>query len=424
MATTSSVRELYPHEARWEEIERLVQDILAYRIDGQSVVLFPWVAGGAYELGAVIGSMPGSSKTLLGASVLNDQAWSHAKLSIPSNASCTPEVGDGLAAANFLEIQKVKGEAQNVKTILGIGVTATIATTDPSAGKRGGQRACISLKRYDGMHRIVLRFRHSSEYAGTQSEKRKFQSQLIDLAVLNLIAESLGIPQVPFLPEYQLTVEHGELVPAEGGEELRAELVGAANISLEQRVLIIEPDGSLHDESYLSPEKHTLIPCSANPFTPSHDQIAQHVAASGRAPVFVISNWNAEKGEVSKADVERRARGFIGRWPVALVQGMGEFLKMAEAFGCDFAIGGDTAMRIFLPQYCEAFGGSTNVYARLKSTGVTFTVFPRHDRFGRLRSRESVPSMYQDLFIDAPDVISRFSSTAIRKTAGLSASGN
>lgn len=424
MTTQTSLQHLLPHETRWGEIERIVSDILEYQIDGQNVVLFPWVAGGAYELGAVIGSIPGSSKTLLGAAVLNDQDWSHGKLSFPATSSCTPEVGDGLAAANFLEIQKVKGESHNVKTILGIGVTATIATSNPDAGKRGGQRACISLRRYDGTRRVTLRFQHSSELTGTQREKRKFQSQLIDLVVLNLIAESLGITQVPLYPEYRLSLEEGELVQTSEGQEIRAHLVGQDTLLAERDFLLIEADGSVHEQGYLSPQKHVLIPCSANPFTPSHDEIARHLAEAGRSPVFVINGSNAEKGAVDDEELARRARGFIGRWPVVLLRGKGEFLKMAEAFACDFAIGGDTAMRIFLPRYCEEFGGGDNVYARFKATGVRFTVFPRHDRFGRLRAKEAVPSMYQDLFIDAPDVIPRFSSTAVRKTARLPQAGN
>ncbi|MCB0325610.1 MAG: hypothetical protein KDD69_18640, partial [Bdellovibrionales bacterium] len=66
-----------PHLERWDEIEALVRRILDYRIrraadaEGAPVVLFPWSAGGAFELGSVIGSVPGSSGTLLGSSVLN-----------------------------------------------------------------------------------------------------------------------------------------------------------------------------------------------------------------------------------------------------------------------------------------------------------------------------------------------------------------
>ena len=420
----NAIQQLLPHLNRWDDIERLARQILEFRIDGtngpEPVVMFPWVAGGGFELGAVIGSLPGSSGTLLGSAVLNDQDWSHAKLSFQIDKSCTPQVGDGLAAANFLEIQRTKGPACNVKRIIGLGVTATIATTDPQAGKRGGQRVCVSIRRFDGTRRIVMRFKHSSEYApeaGDQRDKRKLQSQLCDLAALNMVAFVLGLEQVPFLPEYEVTMEEGELVQSENGLIVKPYDVGVWEIDAGFDVLVIDTDGTVQPKSWLEPRKHVLIPSSANPFTPAHDEMALHLSGAtsgGAEPVFLINTANAEKGGVSLEEVLRRARGFIGRWPVAIVRGMSQFVVMAEELGCDFAVGADTATRIFLPKYCEEFGGNLNVYARLKATGIAFTLFPRIDSHGRLRTIEDVPSMFRDLFVPAPDVISRFSSSAVR----------
>ena len=422
----NELQRLLPHLNRWDEIVELIRNILNYRITGpkgdEPVVLFPWSAGGGYEIGSVIGVVPGSSSTLLGSAVLNSQDWSHGKLSQEFEQSCCSEFADAMASANFLEIQRTKGDAFNIKRIVGIAITATIATTNPDAGKRGGQRAYISIRRDDGIRRVAIRFQHSSEYEGNQEDKRKLQSQIIDLVTLNLVAESLGIPQVPLLDSYRLTLDEGQVVPVEGGFLIDAVKVGVwqqQQLDADSQVLAISAAGEILEEDFLNPLSHTLIPCSANPFTPAHDEMAIHIAKSGRVPVFVINTTNAEKGSVELDEVLRRARAFVGRWPVIILRDMGAFVTMAEKFYCDFAIGADTATRIFLPQYCDAYGGLDNVYARLKATGVSFTVFPRLDARGRLQTRDSVPSMFQDLFGDAPDIISRVSSTAIRQAAQL-----
>ncbi|MCB0324067.1 MAG: hypothetical protein KDD69_10855, partial [Bdellovibrionales bacterium] len=121
----------------------------------------------------------------------------------------------------------------------------------------------------------------------------------------------------------------------------------------------------------------------------------------------------------TREETLRRAGAFLGRWPVLVVSDMPAFVTMAEAFHCSFALGADTATRIFLPHYCEAFGGPIGAYTRLKQSGVRFLLFSRLDSFGRLRTRADVPSLFQDLFDEAPEFLHRFSSTAVRTASGI-----
>jgi len=425
---------LGPLDARWPEVKSLIERIRDARIEGEHrASIVPTVAGCSFQLAGAIGSVVGTSGTLPLSVVSNDMDLTRSLVQFDINGFCEPEVAHALAAHGYFELASAKGPDFPLTSIFGIGITGAIASREPEAGKRGGHRVYISLKRSDRTVSFGLKFRHGSELGvSDQDGLRRYQSQLSDVTALNLVAGSLGVDMMP-LPRNEFI----ESVSGEGWlpkdwlpkpEEFRY----ARAADLNSMGVLISPAGgfTLIDAveplkaGLLEPGKHVLIPTSADPFTPGHDAMAREIKklrVAGRGnliPVFVLNKTNAEKRKTTDQVVLDRARACFGRWPVLVLwqEDMRFFVEMARRLKLDIAVGGDTPPRIFDPKYCENWGGPLAVYTVLKAQGVKFYVFPREDKFGRLQDCRSIPTYAQDdeLFVPVPHFLNRWSSTKAR----------
>lgn len=424
----------------WLPISDLIARIRDFTRDGQRISIIPTVAGCSYGLAGAIGSVVGTSGTLPMSIVSNDMDVTRQLTQFEiTGGFCEPEVADALAAHGFYSFGAAKGPSVPLTSIFGIGVTGAIASRDPKAGARGGHRVFISLKTSANTHGVGIKFRHGSELdVQDQNALRRYQSQVADLAALNLIASALELPQF-FLPkttfiesvilgDEQIAL-HEKPHPGDGvGLKVTAVMRGPSAIEAGEQASLFDAQGNKQPLSYLKPGRHVLLPSNANPFTPGHDAMALEVKklkVPGRGeltPVFTLTAANAEKGKVGNEEILARARQFSGRWPVLLLhdERMQYFVQMAERFKCDFAVGGDTPTRIFRPKYCAEYGGPQGVYAELKAMGVKFYVFPRADEYGRMSDVASIPSFARDesLFVPVPHFLNPWSSTQARAAQG------
>ncbi|MDD2942447.1 MAG: hypothetical protein PHC51_05700 [bacterium] len=432
-----------PFEDRdvWHQVVNLVALIRDYRIPeaNEGVVFCPDYAGGAYTLPRVIGCVPGISSFFLGASCLNDTRLSTRDFTWSPERFVTGNFSDSLAVSNFLALHKLLGATVNPKRIVGMGISANIASTEVNAGKKGGQRVCVSARTSRSLVRVEISFKHSSDshYGGAGQELiREYQDQICALTAVNLLADMYGLEKVPMRDKWGITVTCGSVEPGDTGLVIAGQtmmvddlLPRNANVTwydvhginqgsglcLGSAALGMSWTGNACWHDYAILKKVVLIPVSANPFTPAHDEMGLVMRSRGFTPVFVIGAHNAEKGEIDREELIRRASQFIGRWPVVVTKQMSTYFQMSKYIGTRFAIGGDTAVRIFEPLYCESHGGLRQVYDGLKERGVRFYVFPRPGSTIGMLSADSVPDEFQDLFENLPCLLNvEFSSSVVR----------
>lgn len=432
----------FEDSAVWQSVVSLVEAIRDYHFAGtnEGVVICPDYAGGGYTLPRVIGCVPGISSFFLGASCLNDRRLSTRDFTWSPDRFVSGEFSDSLAVSNFLSLHKLLGTQVNLKRIVGVGITANIASTDVNAGQKGGQRVCVSARTSAKLLRVELLFKHSSDshYCGaSQDIIREYQDQICALAAVNLIANVLELENVCLPAHWGVSATCGSI--EQMGNEIR--IIGqsiavsdmlpsnanatwfdihgnnrGSGLCLGSSAFGMSWTGSMTWDDYCSNNNVVLIPVSANPFTPAHDEMGVTMLRRGFAPVFVLGAHNAEKGFVPRDELTARANQFIGRWPVIVTHQLETFFQMSKYIGTKFAIGGDTAVRIFDPRYCNAFGGEDAVYKELMDRGVRFYVFPRVQADNVTVSSTDVPHSYQSLFEDLPCLLNlEFSSSLVRE---------
>jgi len=190
---------------------------------------------------------------------------------------------------------------------------------------------------------------------------------------------------------------------------------------LQKRVRCVEFCGS--ELVVDAPRRHHIIlPGSFNPLHEGHRRLLEVAQKTKGLPgFFEISVLNADKGMLSKSEVERRVEQFTSTGlPVTLtVEPI--FTQKAELFkDCVFVVGYDTAVRLVMPKY---YGNSkANMFVefeKLRQKGCSFLVAGRKDEAGgfKLLKNVDIPVEIQDLFTGIPESEFRkdISSTELRK---------
>lgn len=144
----------------------------------------------------------------------------------------------------------------------------------------------------------------------------------------------------------------------------------------------VDADGAVRAR----PRPAALLPGSFNPLHFGHIALAE--AAAGRLGVevdFELSVSNADKAELSLAEVQRRVAQFRGLAPVWVTRAA-NFEAKADIFpGAVFVLGYDTAVRVIDPKYYGGGAGRDVVLRKLLESGCRFVIGGRLDAGGEFR---------------------------------------
>jgi hypothetical protein len=151
----------------------------------------------------------------------------------------------------------------------------------------------------------------------------------------------------------------------------------------------------------LGPKPVALLSGSFNPLHRGHVKLARAAGRHLGVEVhFELSVVNADKPELPREEVERRAAQFAGVGPVWVTRAP-TFAAKAELFpGAAFVLGWDTAVRVIDPKY---YGGEVRRDAALRSLverGCRLVVGGRVDASGAFRTwGGGVESEFAGLFV-------------------------
>ena len=187
------------------------------------------------------------------------------------------------------------------------------------------------------------------------------------------------------------------------------------------RAVTVAPEGPLTEGA---PRRHVVLAGSFDPLHEGHERLAAAAAAILARPfAFEISVLNVEKPPLPARDLAERLGQFRGRHAVIVTRAP-TFVEKSDAMpGTAFAIGYDTAVRLFEERFyppadVDVPGSSIlTALARIRSNGCSFAVAGRLIE-GRYRTLSdlTVPCGYEDMFTGIPETAFRedISSTDIR----------
>jgi hypothetical protein len=179
--------------------------------------------------------------------------------------------------------------------------------------------------------------------------------------------------------------------------------------------ITLGPDGSQHVDE---PPRGPLLSGAFNPLHAGHLGMAAAAARLSGAPaVFELAVRNADKGELTEAEVARRAAQFVGRAPL-LLSTAPLFSQKARLYpGATFVLGYDTAVRLLDPRYYGGADGLLVALNEIRAAGCHILVAGRvvDGRFHTLADL-NIPPCYEDLVAPIPEELFRadISSTDLR----------
>jgi hypothetical protein len=145
----------------------------------------------------------------------------------------------------------------------------------------------------------------------------------------------------------------------------------------------LEPGGAVR----VGPAPPALLSGSFNPLHRGHVGLARAAARHLGAEVhFELSVANADKPELPREEVERRAAQFAGVGPVWVTRAP-TFVAKAELFpGAAFVLGWDTAVRVIDPKYYGGESGRDAALRAMLERGCRLVVGGRVDASGAFRT--------------------------------------
>jgi hypothetical protein len=345
-------------------------------------------------------SVAGSSRTVLEATDRYAvSSLSHLLGGGQPESFVSVETAEAMARQAYERAIQLDG-TQNTTFLLGVGCTATIAT---SYEKRGEHHCALAIQSSEGITTYDLRMKKGFR-------DRLGEEILIGRLLIRAILSACGLRQ-------SLPLEFA------AGEKLRENHQSHTDpldhlLSHQVYTVTIYPDGS---QAANHPVAGGIVSGAFHPLHQGHEKLAEAASSFlGLPVVFELPIVNADKGMLTIVEVKQRLQQFRGKHTIVLSRAP-LFSDKAGLFpGCVFVVGYDTAVRLISPHY---YGGESGMHVALKtirSAGCRFLVAGRmvHERFHTL-SDISLPPAFQDLFTELPETCFRadISSTEIREAS-------
>lgn len=177
-----------------------------------------------------------------------------------------------------------------------------------------------------------------------------------------------------------------------------------------------------------SPERAVVLAGSFRPLHRAHRtllSVATDIAGNDTLPCFEISLHNVEKATIAKDDLIERIAQFSHCSDVVILTCAATFLEKARLMpGATFAIGYDTAIRLFDDRFYQASNDavspSLRAMSEIRSLGCRFIVGGRHDAGGEFKTLHDIdfPHQLSDMLTAIPqnDFADPISSTHIRRS--------
>jgi nicotinamide mononucleotide (NMN) deamidase PncC len=367
-----------------------------------------WVlglTGGGSQAAAQLLSVPGASRAILEVLVPYHPHALVEFLGHPPAQFCSADTSREMAERAQ---ERARWLAPGEKTF-GLGCTASLASDRP---KRGEHRIFVSVAGGDEVRTWSL-------VLSKGARERAGEEAIAAALVLHAMATSLGLSALPPLP---LLEDESLAAPTAIAAPWQAS-AGTA--------LFFSEDGQFQPAAVWQPDRPmTLGPGAFNPLHGGHVRLVEAAGRLTGLPVaFEMSVTNVDKPDLTTPEIRRRLGQFAGHAAVWLTS-LPRFVDKALFFpGAIFAIGADTAVRLFDPRYYDrGLEGMLAAFAFLRDRGCRFLVAGRADASGEWLGLENLPLPpgLCDLFCAIPPQVFRLdiSSTLLRaRTEPPSSSG-
>ncbi len=326
--------------------------------------------------------VPGSSNTIIGNELLYHQSQVERFIHFLPDRFVSKDVALRLAAEAHArarrEVEKMEGSR---RPVIGLGMTATVATDRP---KHGQHRVHIAA-RSDGA------FHYLSAVLKKGYRNRMEEGILCDRLALSVLLKAAGIDK-PSVPGNGLRIlDEVEFDPAGLGPH------GPGTWHTND-VIIWPGDKIQHynenpsENSDLRTDTHLIYPGSFDPLHGGHEAVADLAEQmTGLRVVFQMSGYHPVKGKIPTEEIMRRAAQFSHRKPVLLIRRAGLYIHKARHLrGFPFLLGVDAVMGLLDPKYYGGPMGLLEMLADFDRLGTRFYVVGRKVK-GRFMTLDDVP---------------------------------
>ncbi len=293
--------------------------------------------GGSAAIPALV-TLPGASAVVLEAIVPSAREATDALLGGQQDSYCSSRAARRLAMAAW---ERCRGHGAAIDAAVGVGCTASLATTVP---KRGDHRIVVAVQTLSETSVATLGL---VKGARSRSEEEKIAATHILSHLGAIVGSSPSADEqlATLLRTEERVVLERQPAPA----DWQAILSGTSG-----RVRLAGPDAR---QLPAPPGGEAIFPGSFDPLHDGHRAMARIGARITGLPVaYELSIRNVEKPALDYLEIATRARGFDGA--DAWLTSAPTFVEKMSLFpGAPFLVGADTFVRLGNPRY---YGGSTD----------------------------------------------------------------